>query len=72
MSASTELVTYPATYGGKPCRTFPTHWQYGPLKGSLRYDLFFVMLDKDPGFGSMNFPNIHRSQLVFIVEPPTA
>jgi hypothetical protein len=45
--------TYRATYGNKPCRFILTHGNnYGT-----------VLLDRDPGYGSMYFGRIHVSQV---------
>lgn len=57
------MESYKAFYGNQSCTAYPTK-----RNGEYRY--FTVYLDKDPGFGSMQFTMIGRSQLRFVVEPP--
>lgn len=54
--------SYYAKYGQYPCIAHPTN-----MNGNME-DYFYVMLLEDPGFGSMSFPNIHRSRLTDMVE----
>jgi hypothetical protein len=54
---------YKAFYGNASCTAWPT-------KHNGEYRYFTVYLDKDPGFGSMMFTRIARSQIRFVNEPP--
>lgn len=58
------METYNARYGERECWAYPESYN-----GEHRY--FTVSLKKDPGYGSMLFTHIHRSQLRFETEPPT-
>lgn len=57
MSTTTD---YRATYGGQPCDAFTTDGQR-----------FTVILDQDPGHGSMIFHRIGRTMLDNLVELPS-
>ena len=58
---------YKAMYGNARCTAYPTP---SPSTGKVEFRYFYVALDRDPGFGPMNFTHIHRSCLSFIDEPP--
>lgn len=51
---------YRATYGGRPCTAI--------AEGNGR--TFTIALDKDPGYGSMTFTRIGRSEVDLIEELP--
>lgn len=57
---------YQVTYGTRAAVAHSEDWN-----GS-RNRYFTIMLDKDPGFGSMTFTHIPRSQVKFIGEEPPA
>ena len=49
--------TYTARYGGKPCRALTSDDRW-----------FTVLLDQDPGYGSMIFSRIYRSEVELLAE----
>jgi hypothetical protein len=52
---------YRARYGDALCVAYP--------EGETNGRTFSVILDVDPGFGSMVYTRIHRSELAFIESP---
>jgi hypothetical protein len=49
---------YRALYGNTPCTAFP--------EGETNGRTFSVLLDVDPGIGSMIYTRIYKSQITFI------